>query len=453
MNNRKIAALTALALTVCAIGVTPDAADAAKKIKINKSKVTIKVGQSVKLKVNVKKAKWSSSKKSVAKVSKGKVTGVSKGTAKITAKKGKKKATCKVIVKANAKKTAAKPAATPYNPYPGYTMVPYYPTVTAYPNYTYAPYNPTVTGAPSTAQPTLGPRITLSPAATVTPVADDFNFKKDCKVEYGTKPIYIEFKYGKGGNDDSDIEMTPELKQEFESKGLTVSDDGTVSGTVTCETAKFTFDKLPQGQAGIESFFADPEPSDVDDGAGGKLNYGGFNAMAANICAAATFDGTPDPADPHKANAPCRAMFEEINGTAYTIAANNQDQAIDSMKAAWQTCGSNVYKSFFLGATNANNYTPKPQTVEGTVYPYAISMYKGPYYIPAKTTINGERPETYMIFVVGAEEDADADGAFVFGSERYIDVYFSTKNQKWFSFENQFMHITANNFKKPKVEF
>lgn len=75
---------------------------AASKIKINKTKATITKGDTLQLKITgtKKKAKWSSSKKSVATVSnKGKVTGKSTGTASITAKVGEKKYTCKVTVK------------------------------------------------------------------------------------------------------------------------------------------------------------------------------------------------------------------------------------------------------------------------------------------------------------------------------------------------------------------
>lgn len=89
-------------------GLGSNTADAAKKIKISKTKLTLKVGQSKTLSVknlskkNKKKLKWSSSKKKVATVSKkGKVTAKKAGTAKITAKVGKKKYTCKVTVKKN----------------------------------------------------------------------------------------------------------------------------------------------------------------------------------------------------------------------------------------------------------------------------------------------------------------------------------------------------------------
>lgn len=91
---------TALAVSLCG---SPDAAQAKKKkVKLNKKKVTLYEGKTVKLKVQgtKKKVKWSSNKKKVATVSqKGKVKAKKKGTAKITAKIGKKKLVCKVTVK------------------------------------------------------------------------------------------------------------------------------------------------------------------------------------------------------------------------------------------------------------------------------------------------------------------------------------------------------------------
>ena len=80
---------------------------AAKKVKLNKTKVTITVGKSVKLKLKNarKKVTWKSSNKKVAVVNKkGKVTGKKAGSVKITAKSTGKRYTCKVVVK---KKEAA----------------------------------------------------------------------------------------------------------------------------------------------------------------------------------------------------------------------------------------------------------------------------------------------------------------------------------------------------------
>lgn len=73
-----------------------------KKAKLNKTKLTLYVGKSAKLKVknNGKKVKWSSSKKKVAAVTKkGKVTAKKAGKAVIIAKIGKKKLRCQVTVK------------------------------------------------------------------------------------------------------------------------------------------------------------------------------------------------------------------------------------------------------------------------------------------------------------------------------------------------------------------
>ena len=76
------------------------------KVKLNKTKVTIHVGESYKLKVKgtKKKVTWKSSKKSVVTVNKkGIIKGKKAGKSTITAKVGKKKLKCKVtvIVKAN----------------------------------------------------------------------------------------------------------------------------------------------------------------------------------------------------------------------------------------------------------------------------------------------------------------------------------------------------------------
>ncbi len=75
---------------------------AAAKVKISKTKATIKQGQTLQLKMKgtKKKAKWSSSKKSIATVNKkGKVTAKNPGKTVITAKIGKKKYKCKITVK------------------------------------------------------------------------------------------------------------------------------------------------------------------------------------------------------------------------------------------------------------------------------------------------------------------------------------------------------------------
>lgn len=78
-------------------------ANVSAKAKISKKSVIITKGKTYTLKVTgtKKKVRWTSSKKSVASVSKkGKVTGKKRGFATITAKIGKKKYKCKVNVEA-----------------------------------------------------------------------------------------------------------------------------------------------------------------------------------------------------------------------------------------------------------------------------------------------------------------------------------------------------------------
>lgn len=96
---------------IMAFSVTPESVFAAKKVKLNKTKVTVYVGKSVQLKVNnnKKKVKWSTSNKKVAIVSKkGKVKGKKVGKATITAKIGKKKYKCKITVKKKVVKPSKK---------------------------------------------------------------------------------------------------------------------------------------------------------------------------------------------------------------------------------------------------------------------------------------------------------------------------------------------------------
>ncbi len=99
--SKKITTGILVVSLLCSLGADVKRADAAKKVQINKKKITLKVGQKKKLKVKFtkKKVKWSSSKKTVAAVSKkGVVKAKKKGKAVIIAKVGKKKYKCKVTV-------------------------------------------------------------------------------------------------------------------------------------------------------------------------------------------------------------------------------------------------------------------------------------------------------------------------------------------------------------------
>ena len=98
--------LMVLALALSTVNVLPMVenaitVEAATKVKLNKTKSTLIKGQTLNLKVSgtSAKAKWSSSKPSIASVnSKGKVTAKKKGTTTVTAKIGKNKYTCKITV-------------------------------------------------------------------------------------------------------------------------------------------------------------------------------------------------------------------------------------------------------------------------------------------------------------------------------------------------------------------
>ena len=273
---------------------------------------------------------------------------------------------------------------------------------------------------------------------------DGFDASTDLKREFGFTDRYVEFEIRKTGNKEEDAAEIEYLK----GLGYTISDDESIaSKNQECETATYTFTKLPKTQAEIESIFDENEKDwDVDSQKTGKPCWGGFNAMAATVCAACTFDGSPDPSDPNKSKSPVWNMFDYINGPNYSIAKVRTETAAGSMKEAYQHISENAYKCFFEGASPKNNYTPDE--------PYVLNMYKGPYYIEEKETINGKRPRTYMILISGAEGKAkNGVGSEGFDTDRYIDVYKSTKEKRWCSFDDNYLHITANNIKKLEEEF
>ena len=92
-----------IAVTLISLpGITVNAA----KVQLSAKQVMLKKGQSYTLKLkNAKKVKWSSSKKSVATVKKGKITAKKTGKTTITAKSGKKCYKCTVTVTNDKNKT------------------------------------------------------------------------------------------------------------------------------------------------------------------------------------------------------------------------------------------------------------------------------------------------------------------------------------------------------------
>lgn len=176
------AVITAVSLVLTGIAV-PHGKAAASGMKLNKKKVTLKVGKKIKLKLKnaKKKVTWKSSNKKIASVTrKGVVKGKKPGKAKITAKCKGKKFVCKVTVKRNGTATediisSGAPAARITN-YPTATTVPTVPTVkpTGKPLFPVKTKTPTASaGVKPTASPkteeTKKPEETKNPEATKAP--------------------------------------------------------------------------------------------------------------------------------------------------------------------------------------------------------------------------------------------------------------------------------------------
>lgn len=110
-----------LSIAMCLTSVTPTTTEAKSKVQLNKTKVTVTVGKTTKLKITGtnKKVKWSTSNKNIATVSNnGLVKGVKKGSVNIVAKVNSKGYKCKVTVNSNSSATktispTAKPKPTP----------------------------------------------------------------------------------------------------------------------------------------------------------------------------------------------------------------------------------------------------------------------------------------------------------------------------------------------------
>ncbi len=178
--------------------------------------------------------------------------------------------------------------------------------------------------------------------------------------------------------------------------------------------------------------------------------------MAATVLAAASFKGYNNPGDPNGEKDPqiqeLRQIFEYLNGN-YDIPNAEWQQAVTSMKGATNenpylknTIGkNNVYLSY-LGADYKKQY-------QDPGAPYTFSVYRGPYYIPETTLFGGEkRPETYMIFVGEGRDNVTPGQENAWGTDRYLDV-FKSKDGNWYSYQDNFLHVLANNFRASEVEY
>nr|MDE6851482.1 Ig-like domain-containing protein [Lachnospiraceae bacterium] len=168
--KRLITGILILALCISS-GIGAVQTNAAGKVKLNKTKVSLKVGKTVTLKVRgtKKKVRWTSKKKSVATVSAtGKVRAKKAGTANIVAKVSGKKYTCKVTVLQ--KKPVPQVTEKPFIRHLEPTAVPALP--------------PSATPV-STLKPTLTPELKPSTAPIITPEPSQksYTFRSDSLLE------------------------------------------------------------------------------------------------------------------------------------------------------------------------------------------------------------------------------------------------------------------------------
>lgn len=164
-NTRLLSGVLVMALVLS--GVCSEEVSAKKKVVLNKKKVTLYVGEKVKLKVKgtKKKVVWKSSRKKIATVSKkGLVKARKKGNATITAKTGSRKLTCRIIVK---KQKQQLPASTNLpTEVPVQTVTPTnLPSQTAMPPQTAMPSQQ----PPASEEPVETPFVTMAPYETGTP--------------------------------------------------------------------------------------------------------------------------------------------------------------------------------------------------------------------------------------------------------------------------------------------
>ncbi|MCR5691650.1 MAG: hypothetical protein K6G62_05470 [Eubacterium sp.] len=421
--TRGMAILMSLALLFSGL-LLPIQASAKKKLTISKKKVNLVVGGKISLKLKfgkknvTKKAKWTTNKKKVATVKKGKITAKKAGTAKITAKyKGKK---IKVTVKVK-KKTASS----------------------------------TSTTASTTASPTATPTATSVPVTTKTvnnPVTDNgFDWSKDVTWVDSVEDVHVEFT----------IDSSVITAQELAEQGYTIN-GSTASKDTTREIRTYTLSKFPNTLRGVmtiplkgDDFAPDEKYGYTAEGDDATEGFA-FNVAAVTVLTTCNFKGYANPSDPFGDREDfiikMREMYEYLNGAYYSLANVGWQTAVGSMKSATSQISENVYLSYLYtdatgGVSYANGYTD-PTEGKG---PYSFSVYRGPYYIPAQTTITGERPRTYMMFV-GEHKSNETGAENSWGSDRYIDVY-KSGDGNWYSFDDQYLHITANGFRAAKAQF
>lgn len=322
--------------------------------KLSKTKLTLKEGKSTTLKVSktTQKVKWSSSDKSVATVSsKGKVTAKKKGIATITAKINGVAFNCTVTVTGK-------------------------------------------NGDNPTPVPTKAP--TKAPTVAPTPVPDPFT-ASDYSVSYGSVNRYIEFEIREGVD-----------KTELEKEGYTI-EGSTASKTTTCETATYTFKRLPKSLEGVKKIKLDTK----------------FAPMAANIVALNAWENIPVAQGMY--THPMFDIFEYLMGADKNTKLKISNADRSGMYTTMQANLPINKTAFFEGATPKNGYK-----VTGD---YKFTLTHGPYYIPEHYSVGAQMtvPETHMILIKFDGDD----------SERYCDVY-NSSNGNWYCWQGQWKHLCAS---------
>lgn len=234
---------------------------------------------------------------------------------------------------------------------------------------------------------------------TCTVTVTDFNFSRDVKLEKSKKTVHIEFVI----NEETTSEE--ELKEQDPTIEIT---DGVVSKDVECDVYTYTFQKLPTSLEELKEFVLDNPSAPV----------------AANMCAFAATDTTKNNITVWGEKHPSFAMYDYLNGPGCDISAATKSSMFHGMLKSVE----NGRYAYFQGATPKNAYTPTK--------PYTLTMYVGPYYIPAKESTIGHpegTPERLMVLFSFAGDD----------EQRYLDVYQSSDGN-WYAYENQWQHLIAS---------
>lgn len=405
--------LTTFLLIVMCLAVDTTTVSAAK-IKLSKTKITLTQGKKYRLKVKgtKKKAKWSSTKKSVATVNKkGVVTAKKKGTAYIKAKVGKKTYKCKVTVKS--KKAPEKPAPTP-------STAPVVP-----------PSEPTI-APPAPTTPPAAPTVTPSKKPVLS--ATSLNMRKGEYYQLSVQdPKYVPV-WTSSNKNVAEVDSKGKVHAINVGTAEIKVDAGNIlvcTVTVTMETKPQTEPVLSKGvikgQRSIKNEAGEPVVIDV------PLNtytYT-FSTIPTNVEELKQYNISGDDGR-YKVLAlyimslrtwkpENQTDCEEMIG----YLCNKQLSVYEKQRLAEQMKKSKQYlylgNAFLNGSTPANNYTPSQ--------PYSITLTQDSVvdedqvYIPANPSIPS--PDQYRAFIYCKASD----------SGKWIDVYKSSKDGNWYMYK------------------